>query len=408
MQRVFYQYLKNLMIAAYFLVFMIGLARATAALSLPVGANTWQVSEWLINYQGGFVRRGLAGEILFFSSQIMSIPPQVIAVFISLVAYVFVLHTILRSQILQNNVLVFSPLALGSAIYSEYLIRKDFLIAASVVILARMYFTRSTSMLNWILIQCLCTAIILTHEAAFFIICAVILASRLDLRAKDRLQYKSKLFLEALKYFSVPSLVMLVTMVNKGDLHIARGILASLNELYANTFTSYCCYERLPGAINALAWDSERAQNKVSSLWMDGDVLQVRNFLWVGFAGAQYYVYRRLLTSDADKTTFTTTLITVFCCALPLFFVATDYGRWLNLIFVSALILTIQKTNTLKAATEGRPMLLTNERPVSLQNIALCWLTALPGCCLTWLNIYESNPIGATFKNIREALVFLS
>lgn len=396
------------MIVAYFLVFMVGVARATAALSLPVGANTWQVSEWLINYQGGFVRRGLTGDILFFCSQIMSIPPQILAVFISLVAYVFVLHTTLRSPILQNNVLVFSPLALGSAVYSEYLIRKDFLIAASVVILARMYLIRNTSILNWILIQCLCTAIILTHEAAFFIICAVILVCRLDKRDKERLQCKSELFLEALKNYSVPSLVMLVTMLNKGDLNTAEGIVASLNELYGNTFGSYCCYERLPGAINALAWDSERARSKVSTLWMDGDVLQIRNFLWVGFAGAQYYVYRRLLTSDADKATFTNTLIAVFCCALPLFFVATDYGRWLNLIFVSALILTIQKANTLKAATEGRPILVTNQRPVSLQNIALCWLTALPGCCLTWLNIYESNPLGATFKNIREALLFLS
>lgn len=147
-QRRFYQYTKYLMIVAYFLVFMVGVARATAALSLPVGANTWQVSEWLINYQGGFVRRGLTGDILFFCSQIMSIPPQILAVFISLVAYVFVLHTTLRSPILQNNVLVFSPLALGSAVYSEYLIRKDFLIAASVVILARMYLIRNTSILN--------------------------------------------------------------------------------------------------------------------------------------------------------------------------------------------------------------------------------------------------------------------
>ena len=29
------------------------------------GINYWQFTEWLINYEGGFVRRGLLGEILY-------------------------------------------------------------------------------------------------------------------------------------------------------------------------------------------------------------------------------------------------------------------------------------------------------------------------------------------------------
>ena len=34
----------------------------------------WTTSEWMINYQGGFVRRGLMGEILFNLHKISNIP----------------------------------------------------------------------------------------------------------------------------------------------------------------------------------------------------------------------------------------------------------------------------------------------------------------------------------------------
>ena len=34
--------------------------------------SEWTISEWLINYQGGFTRRGLIGEIVFQFSKIFS------------------------------------------------------------------------------------------------------------------------------------------------------------------------------------------------------------------------------------------------------------------------------------------------------------------------------------------------
>ena len=35
--------------------------------------NDWSISEWLINYKGGFTRRGLGGEINIFLSNFFSI-----------------------------------------------------------------------------------------------------------------------------------------------------------------------------------------------------------------------------------------------------------------------------------------------------------------------------------------------
>ena len=35
------------------------------------GHDAWQYGEWLINYQYGFVRRGLVGEIIFLFSNLL-------------------------------------------------------------------------------------------------------------------------------------------------------------------------------------------------------------------------------------------------------------------------------------------------------------------------------------------------
>ena len=37
------------------------------------GGLDWSISEWLINYQGGFTRRGLGGEINIFLAKLFSI-----------------------------------------------------------------------------------------------------------------------------------------------------------------------------------------------------------------------------------------------------------------------------------------------------------------------------------------------
>ena len=37
--------------------------------------NSWTVGEWLISYEGGFIRRGLPGQIIFYLSSNLDINP---------------------------------------------------------------------------------------------------------------------------------------------------------------------------------------------------------------------------------------------------------------------------------------------------------------------------------------------
>ena len=48
----------------------------------------WTISEWLINYQGGFTRRGLLGELIFQFSKIIGITIREAILIFQIITYI--------------------------------------------------------------------------------------------------------------------------------------------------------------------------------------------------------------------------------------------------------------------------------------------------------------------------------
>ena len=49
--------------------------------------DSWTIGEWLINYQGGFVRRGFLGEGIYFLCNAIEVSPIFVIWFISITSY---------------------------------------------------------------------------------------------------------------------------------------------------------------------------------------------------------------------------------------------------------------------------------------------------------------------------------
>ena len=60
------------------------------------GYNDGGLSEWLINYQGGFTRRGLSGELLFQISNIFLIPANFLWQIITIVSYLYLVFWFIK------------------------------------------------------------------------------------------------------------------------------------------------------------------------------------------------------------------------------------------------------------------------------------------------------------------------
>ena len=90
--------------------------------------NSWQITEWLISYDGGFVRRGIGGEIVKILSSTFELSPPLIIIILSVISWLALVFFIFQlSRDLIPSYLILSPVFLGMPIYADFLHRKDVL-----------------------------------------------------------------------------------------------------------------------------------------------------------------------------------------------------------------------------------------------------------------------------------------
>ncbi len=79
--------------------------------SFYIEHSEWQYSDWLINYQGGFIRRGFIGEILFQLYRISSISLDIIILIFVITLYLFLSYFLFKSlkylKDSNENILIF-------------------------------------------------------------------------------------------------------------------------------------------------------------------------------------------------------------------------------------------------------------------------------------------------------------
>ncbi|NYF90911.1 hypothetical protein RBB79_14930 [Tunturiibacter empetritectus] len=74
------------------------IATATALIGIKQmrERNIWSMGDWLVNYQGGFVRRGLPGEAAFRLGQLMHVSPDVFVLIMQLACYAAMFYSFYR------------------------------------------------------------------------------------------------------------------------------------------------------------------------------------------------------------------------------------------------------------------------------------------------------------------------
>ena len=97
----------------YFFVLLF-LGTLTAALFGYNAHNSWKMGDWLINYQGGMVRRGLLGELIYQLAHITKINPGIYVVLFQMFFYTVFFafsYVLLKRQhsLLPYAFLIFSP-----------------------------------------------------------------------------------------------------------------------------------------------------------------------------------------------------------------------------------------------------------------------------------------------------------
>lgn len=375
----------------------------TLAKAAFIDPNSYQFSEFLINFEGGFVRRGFLGQLLYWFCEYTQLSPFPIISAICLIAWVIFLCFFFKKFKHLGYCWWFlaSPLFWGPP---GSVIRKDYL--CYLVIIAMLYIVKSCNLntLRTLALFLLGTFGMFLHEAFVFFGIPII---GLALISQKRTRIKGIIF------SLVGCLLFLMFSYFKGSTDIVNSILNSWNTILGRDTLIYTS-----NSIEALGKDAV-TQFKFH-IYHNLHEYNDPSFGWAGiilrplFAIASYYLIVNFIFifkefSPQKETQLRTSLSILYIfsllCLTPMFtFLSCDYGRLYQYAVVPSLaaliilpepILTGLFPKRLKTLVERFNNKM-NELVIpskGLMIILLVILAPTPSCFTPWF-AFESSILG--------------
>ena len=373
--------------------------------------NSWTVGEWLISYAGGFVRRGLPGQIIHNISTLYFISPILLIWLFSVAAimsFAILLLDFCKDSFEKSFLL--SQLIILAPISDNFLIRKDtflVLLYGLSLLALKKFSKKKISKFSCILCVNFFSIIgILSHEAyGIWGFPSLIIIFYLLNRVTRKGIYESILF--SIFYLFPSILSFTLCWVFKGNLQQALLIHESWQNLKDILPTLGSLYESQPlGAIAAIGWG--KSQIYVSSLFSQFNLLI---FWHPGMWLLTIYIVLKLFIGKKQDY-FQSAKRSIVCLQLIAFFplfLFVDIGRWIFMWLSSSALLFafliqvfgIEKVIFYTEGFKGGKFLkkiITPFNSPKTYNIFLLSV-GIPHCCWSIGRYIVSNPIGFGIKN---------
>ena len=293
-----------------------------------------QYSDWLINYQGGFVRRGLIGEFLYQVHSLTTIRLDVIIfITVSLLYILFYKNFLKIIKSLKfhflNILIIFSPLSFVWPVMEEKASgRKDiiflFLLSVAALHLKKISFYKQ----KYIII--LFSGIIVFSHTGFLFLLAPFIIIFLFIN-KDK---NVKLIFKEIIFIILSLILFLIVIINN------KVISADQIQLICDSVSGFVRNDcTTNGYIPTLGWSLEQNLSLKKSLWM-----REYYHLYFSIAFIVSFLPLLLVLSNSHFSKFKKFNVLFFYClfllsTLPLYYVGVDYGRYLHLTYISSIII---------------------------------------------------------------------
>jgi hypothetical protein len=294
----------------------------------------WILGDWLINYQGGFVRRGLIGQIIFLLSRWLHVSPLLVAVVVALVAYVIVYWSIWK--LLENSswklwvlAAFISPALVGFTVAARGGFHKDVLYLASLAMLLVLLMRNVKGWVLTVYLTLACVFCILSHEPLFVYLPYALAALAIGIGEIKR----------AAAIALIPMIFALASFYAvahfHGDTHTVTAVCDSLGKEYAQV-----CL----GSISNLSHSSAYARQETiedSTRYHYYRIYPMFGLLAsipiiMGFADLW-----RTPGLRRDLKLLAGTAAVSFAMSLTLFYYATDWGRWIYMHLFSLFLILL-------------------------------------------------------------------
>ena len=372
--------------------------------SLKWGHSSWNITEWLINYQGGFVRRGLPGQLIFYVSDFLGTQANFIAIFISLLAYVFlVIFLIVKTRHKFPAILILSPIVMGAPAYQGFIIRKDVLGIIFFLVCLKILLSKKKNILKYFGLNLVAIIALLSHEAFFFFAIPAIgvIIFQSDSRPNDTLFKRVSFVLAVLS----PSLLsFFIVAVHKGDPIIAHAINLSWIDLWKSIDSNTCCFDKPGAAIDAIQWTTKQQLSlsySVLFVFSMGIYVPLAWLVTIIMCGC-FILSFTIKSENTEYKNILSILIFQLIMIAPLFILGWDFGRWIFLWSASSIILFISGIKFIGSFesvidTCSKKLIKSRIHIYFSKNGWLLLIFGIPTCCWSISQFIVSSPIGFYF-----------
>lgn len=296
----------------------------------------WYYADWLINYENGFVRRGIAGAVIFSLYKVTGVDVALMIHIIVIVTTLLLITTVIYIFYKKKLSMFILPttVMLGSFVINNInSYRRDALMLLLIFITLYIYkrYTDCRNIAYYILFSVIGIATILMHEASFFCFVPFLLLHRC-------FNKKNNVFgsiINSLAFVFPLIITMGAVCLFKGDTETANVIWASWQPAFVEYYGT-----QLPmsEAVDALTWETLPTMDYHFTTNYRGRVYRhiPKLFAWIAIYLSTFYlcanVNRVKMFCYEDKkanyTSLTSILIIQFLSLLPMFTVLScDLGR---------------------------------------------------------------------------------
>ncbi len=374
--------------------------------------DSWTVGEWLISYAGGFVRRGLPGEIIHFISSKYLISPILLVWISSLLALVSLAALLFHfcSNLFAKSFLL-SQLVILAPISDDYFVRKDTLIVLlyglALLTLKQLHQKKINKISAVLTVNFISMIAIFSHESyGIWALPSLVFILYLFELSKKRTFFQSSLYAIL---FLIPSFFsFILCWLFKGGVEQSLIIHQSWQSLRDILPSVIALNENQPtGAIAAIGWGN--SQVFTSTLISQFNL----NIFWhpAMWLLTIFIVMRLFIGKQKDFNQKGKRFVICFqlLSFLPMF-LFTDIGRWIFMWITSSALLFsflfqtfgIREILLHSSRLKGAKMLskiVPEFSSIKVYNRMLLFV-GVPHCCWSFGRYIVSNPIGFTVKNI--------
>lgn len=313
-------------------------ARRTLEISFSYypGGDPWMAGDWLINYGGGFVRRGMFGELFLTYAPSGDVGLAMLFAFqigIYLVLFGYALDVLFRTRFSWSSIaLVVSPAGLafiGWVPSIDAAFRKELLV---LLVLALLAWSRRPERSRWSIVTLVTSAVVLYVLAVFsWEPSALLLPAALYLLVSKGAPHPSLTTFRR----SAAAVVLVIAGVGAILSALIHGDVATADAICQATrdhgFTGpYLCsagVDSSGGAIEAIGWTSYKTTQD----------LAIATAMYVGYLPLLALSLVPVVLSRWFKTHWLWA-VAIVVAVVPLYFIVTDYGRWTSIVALALML----------------------------------------------------------------------